>query len=310
MEDNEMRKRFSIFVVCVLAFACSHTTNPVAPSTTGTSVVGSSPVTTGAAISGTVVSNLTTSTYQAEAAAMTVTVGGTQISATVDGQGQFTLTGVPAGTVRLVFTGTGVNATLTLEGVGERDQIRITVRVNGTTAELQDDRHDKPDNGIELEGTLGEVSLAARTLRVNGMLVSVPAGTPIRHGDTTIDFSALRVGDRVHVKGTTTASGVTASEVKVQNASSGPGDGNDQGDDDDHGDDDHGEAELKGALSALSGTCPSISFTVSKSPVTTSGSTQFKDGACSALKNGDKVEVKGIRQANNVVMASRVEKKK
>src|SRR5436190_837594 len=135
VEDNEMGKRFSIFVVCVLAFACSHATNPAAPSTTGSGVVGSSPVTTGAAISGTVVTTITSSAYRAETAAMTVTVSGTRISATIDGKGQFTLTGVPPGTVQLMFTGPGVNAALTINDVGEHDEIHITVRVNGNTAE-------------------------------------------------------------------------------------------------------------------------------------------------------------------------------
>jgi hypothetical protein len=269
----------------------------------GSGVVGSSPVTTGAAISGTVVTTITSSAYRAAATALTVTVSGTQISATIDGKGQFTLTGVPPGTVQLMFTGPGVNAALTLSDVGERDEIHITVRVNGNNAELEDDRHNKPDNGVELEGTLTEVTTAARTFRVSGMLVNVPAGTPIRHGDTMLDFSTLKVGDRVHVKGTSTGTTVMATEVTLQNANGNPGQGG--GDDGNDGDD-----ELEGALSALSGTCPSISFTVSKSPVMTNASTQFRDAACSALKNNDKVEVKGTKQANGVVLASRVEKKK
>ena len=53
----------------------------------------------------------------------------------------------------------------------------------------------------------------------------------------------------------------------------------------------------------------SITFSVSGSTVSTSASTRFDD-ACSSLKNGDRVEVRGVRQTNNVVAASRVEKKK
>lgn len=305
-----MRKRLSILVVCLLAVACSHATNPAAPSTTGSGIDGSSPVTTGAAISGTVVTTITSSAYRTAATALTVTVSGTQMSATIDGKGQFTLTGVPPGTVQLMFTGPGVNAALTLSDVGERDEIHITVRVNGNTAELEDDRHTKPDNGVELEGTLTEVNTAARTFRVSGMLVNVPAGTSIRHGDTMLDFSTLKIGDRVHVKGTSTGTTVIATEVTLQNANGNPGQGGGDHGDEDGNDDDHEEAELEGALSALSGTCPSISFTVSKSPVMTNASTQFRDAACSALKNNDKVEVKGTKQANGVVLASRVEKKK
>ena len=70
-----------------------------------------------------------------------------------------------------------------------------------------------------------------------------------------------------------------------------------------------GRVELKGAIAGLNGQCPTISFSVSGSPVITSATTTFDDGACSVLKNGDQVEVEGVRQANNVVMASRVENK-
>jgi hypothetical protein len=44
--------------------------------------------------------------------------------------------------------------------------------------------------------------------------------------------------------------------------------------------------------------------------VATSNSTEFKDVSCAALKNGDRVEVKGSRTSPTaVVNATRVEKK-
>ena len=39
-------------------------------------------------------------------------------------------------------------------------------------------------------------------------------------------------------------------------------------------------------------------------------STQFKEAACASLKAGDSVEVKGARQTDNSVLATRVERKK
>ena len=70
-----------------------------------------------------------------------------------------------------------------------------------------------------------------------------------------------------------------------------------------------GRVELKGAIAGLGGGCPSITFTVSGSTVTTSASTRFDDGSCSSLKNGDRVEVKGVRQHRTMVAASRVAEK-
>ena len=49
-------------------------------------------------------------------------------------------------------------------------------------------------------------------------------------------------------------------------------------------------------------------FTLGTTTVKTDSSTAFKDVACSALTNGDRVEVKGTRQSSTLVLASRVSK--
>jgi len=65
--------------------------------------------------------------------------------------------------------------------------------------------------------------------------------------------------------------------------------------------------ELKGAVSSVSGTCPTPTFVVNETTVTTTTSTQFKDGSCDSLAVGRQVEVRGTRQADGTVLASRVE---
>jgi hypothetical protein len=314
VEDYKMVARVQILVVCcALTVACGSGSSPTTPSAATAQGAGASPVLSGAVISGTVVTSVTSSSFRAMSTSLTVSVTGTTIVATVDGSGIFTLQGVPTGTVELHFKGPGIDATAVIQNVGDHDTIHITVRLSGAGAEVEDDRDDKPDHGVEIEGKLTEVNTGARTLRVGGTLINVPAGTPIRHGDTTIDFATLRVGDRVHVKGTTTTTGVTATEVKLQSDTTTPtppgtpGKGDDDGKDDDH---EQGGVDLKGTIAGLSGTCPSISFTVSGSSVTTGPKTEFDDGACSTLKNGSTVEVKGTRQANGSVLASEVDKKK
>jgi hypothetical protein len=80
---------------------------------------------------------------------------------------------------------------------------------------------------VEIEGLIASKSGDAIT--VNAQSVTVPTNCVIRHGNTQFQFSDLKVGDRVHVKGmrTTTGSGSTATtkieaaEVKLQNAGSG-----------------------------------------------------------------------------------------
>ena len=88
-------------------------------------------------------------------------------------------------------------------------------------------------------------------------------------------------------------------------------------DDDDDEDDDRGAAgasvELKGTIAtgSLTGSCASntLAFKIGTTAVKTNSSTEFKDASCSSLKAGDSVEVRGKRQTDASVLASRVERK-
>ena len=141
------------------------------------------------------------------ASSVTVTVEGTGITTTVDGNGEFTLTNVPAGTVRIQFTGPGTNATVTLSGVNNGDHIDITVSLNGKDARVE-------SQDMESEG-------------------------------------------------------------KVTNLSASP--------------------------------CPNLTFAVNSRTIHTNSATKFEEGSCSAIKNDVKVEVKGTRQSDGSIMATKVE---
>ena len=67
------------------------------------------------------------------------------------------------------------------------------------------------------------------------------------------------------------------------------------------------EAEVEGIVSALSGSCPSLTFMAGTTKVTTSASTQFKETLCSQVTNGVKAEATGIGQADGSIAATRVE---
>ena len=147
---------------------------------------------------------------------------------------------------------------------------------------------------VELKGII-----AGRTGACPSITFSVGTSTVMTNSATTFDdgaCSTLQNGVQVEVEGVRQANDVVLAS-RVENKT--------PDDDDRHG----GEARLQGSIAGLGGACPSMTFSVSGSTVSTSASTRFDD-ACSSLKNGDRVEVRGVRQTNNVVAASRVEKKK
>lgn len=279
---------------------------------------------TGATISGTVVTGARTSALSlpagleaggfvslASTSRTTITVNGTSISVESNDDGSFVLQNVPEGDITLTIAGPGFSAQVVVPGVATNAQIRVTIRVTGSTAELDDEEH-VSDGKVEIEGRI--VSVNGRTLVIGSRPTSVlvPEGTPIRHGNETRTFSELIPGVRVHVKASRAGDVLTANEVKLQNDNRVGDDKRDDEDDerDDDEDDDDEEFETSGAISGtISGACPTISFNVAGTVVTTNASTKFGDVTCSTLKSGDTVKVEGARQANGSVLAKEVEKK-
>jgi len=277
------RWKFLATVTVVIAAASLAACGGSSPSTAAVSPTApSAPSTpaavTGATITGTV-QGLAGSSSAGRVAArdvVTVTVAGTTITATIDGQGTFVLKGVPAGTVTLTFSGT--SATVTLQNVGNSGQIKIMVVIAGSTATVETEQR-VVDGQTELEGRISSLGATGGTFYIGDTLVT--AGTaPIRHGETTVLFSALQVGDRVHVTGTatgtgTTTPGVTASLIIVQNTNP------------------KVPVNLKGAVSNVTGACSPARFVVEGWTVE-AASTVFQKGTCSTdLKNGAEVHVKG-----------------
>lgn len=177
---------------------------------------------------------------------------------------------------------------------GDQVEVRGTRQSNGTIlADRVDDDDDDDEAGVvELKGTVSGRSgtCPAITFSVAGTTVATNASTVF--DDATC--ARLVNGDRIEVKGTRQANGsVLATRIE---------------DEEDEDDEDDREVELKGTLSGKAGTCPAITFAVAGSSVATNASTRFDDTTCSALGNGDRVEVKGTRQSNGMVAASRVEK--
>jgi hypothetical protein len=206
-------------VILLIPAACS---NDGASSPTGPSANGRP---RGAVITGRVtgISGRATATGVASTMAtsrVTVTVAGTDISTQIDGDGDFTLTGVPPGDVVLRFTGDGVSAAITLTGVSATDRITVTISLNGNGARLEserrgrngdddddddDDEDDEDDDDNELEGSVSNLSgtCPAITFTVRATAVTTNSATRFEDGPC----ARIANGERVEVEGTRQADG-------------------------------------------------------------------------------------------------------
>ena len=228
---------------------------------------------------------------------VTISIVGTGISTNADNQGQFALDNVPSGTVVLNFSAPGANATATLQGVGPNDRVQITVTVNGNNAHIDSEHH----NNGEISTNISSIDNGNKSFQAGNWTVKTTSSTVIRHGSKTVQFSDLKVGDHVQVRGTRDGSTVTATEIKVEQG----GQGGDANDDEDN--DEGHEAEVGGKVSGLSNSCPGITFTVGNTRVAANQNTTYSKGAsCGAIKNDLKVEVEGNKQSDGSVLALRI----
>jgi len=311
---------YSVAALVALSFsvnACGKSNSPNAPTSPSASASaqpgsGSAPgVSTGTTITGTILggsgaaSMRSASGLRPMSVGLTVTIVGTSMTVSIDGAGNFQLQNVPSGDVVLEIRGPGVDALAPLAGVAANSNIHLRIVVNGAVADIDENEVEMEGNRIEVEGRISAVNAGGLMITIGATVVSVPAGTPIRHDGNTELFSALHVGDRVHVHAAMVGSLVTATEVEDHNdpgappqANQGPGNDNDEN-----------EGEAEGPIAARAGTCPTLTFTVSARAVSTNAGTEFKDGACTSLVNGTSVEVKGTVQTNGSILATRVETK-
>lgn len=168
--------------------------------------------------------------------------------------------------------------------------------------EDQDEERGKPDKGVKgaLSGFVTFVD--ATSLTVRGISVTLGPGAVIRHGHRTLTLADIHVGDHVQARGAMVAGALVATEIKVENTSR-----NDDDDDDD--DEARSLFGVEGVVSGITATtaCPALTFMVGTTSVTTSATTEFDGMLCTALANGLVVEVKGVRQTDGSVLATKVE---
>ena len=287
----------AVVVGLVTAVACNSSKSPskpdaAAPSSTASG--GSAPtVPVGATISGLVSNGGSATPLMLMAAGgmrrVTVAVTGTGLTATTDGTGRFSLTGVPAGQVTLQFTG-AATGTMSLDDVAEHDAIQIEVHVQNGEVE---DEQAQTGAQAQLEGKIVSVNGGAHSFVIGQITVMVPSTATIRHGDQTLTFSNLIAGARVHAKGSLTGSTLTATRVEVQQSGGpGPGNGNGNGGNGNGGngndDNDANEVEVTGTVAGLGGSCPAITFRAGGRPC--HDLEHSSSLACASIANGAKVE--------------------
>jgi Domain of unknown function (DUF5666) len=221
---------------------------------------------------------------------MDVAVANTALSTSVGGDGRFALSRVPPGAVRLQFSGPSVNAMLPLGTLQEGQVLSITVSVSGNSATLRDgvsgqdnDRNDDDVADIQILGDVAGLSGSCpdRLFRVAGRSVATTAATLFRR----VTCELLVNGQQVEVEGPVIAGVIRAEKVQLENA---------QG------------IDRRGALAGLSGTCPSVSFSINGTRFFTNATTEFKDRACSDLTNSQSTRADGHLQSDGRVLAERV----
>jgi hypothetical protein len=160
--------------------------------------------------------------------------------------------------------------------------------------------------GINISGTVSSASSVGARPPSGGMIVSV-AGTSLSSpvgadgtfslsgvpaGDLQLTFSGggdtavlgllnIRQGEVVRIAVT-----IVGSTAILQSETRGIG----------------AEAEARGAVARLGGSCPTLTFTVADQAVQTTINTRF-DLACGAVQAGTRVEVKGTRRQDGSLLA-------
>lgn len=241
------------------------------------------------------------SSFRIAALTLTLTAGivvaGCGANTSLSPTGPTTATGTSSGALASTADAEATSAATTFSDAGAFDTQKK--KKDEHPGEDGEHEHGRPDGKrVEVNGHITALDAGARKFSVGTQQVSVPLTAIIRHGSKTLLFTDLQLGDHVEVKGSMGATALDATEVKVEQGG--------KGDDGEDGDGDRDEPELNGAVAALVGTCPALTFNVGTTKVTTSATTTFRGITCAAVALGTIVEVDGTKQGDGSIVATRV----
>ena len=287
-----MRKGLGLTLVAMLlSGACGGGSgSPSSPS--GVTSPGGSSATITGTVRG-VSSAMLAASNGAAIAGVTISVVGTSLSATADVAGRFTLTNVPAGAVQLQLTGGGANAIVALNPVAAQQTIDVVLAVSGSSASVESEVRSGTGEA-QLEGRVESLppTMPALTFKAAGRSVRTDASTRFVDGSQTRTFGDLRLGMRIHAKGSMAGDNFTASVVELQNSNTSL------------------PVNVNGTLDSLTGTASAFQFKIGSRLVKGDAQTTFfGDGSTpdtfTSLKEGSRVEVKG-EQRDDFVYAVRI----
>lgn len=222
-----------------------------------------------------------------------VAVAGTTVTSPVDAGGRFTLGNVPSGDVQLQFSGGGATVTLPVAAVQPAERIDLVVSVAGASAAIESQVR-SGGSGAELEGRVESLppTTAPLSFKAAGKVVNTGPSTRFQDGSATRSFSDLKIGMRVHVKGTASGDAITATLVELQNSNVDI------------------PVEVNGVIDTLTGAAAAFQFKIGSIVVKGDTNTAFfgdgdKPDTFADLKNGVRVEVKG-QQRDGFVYAVRI----
>ena len=240
------------------------------------------------------------SSFRIAALTLTLTAGivvaGCSANTSLSPTGPTAATGISSGALASTADAEATSTATTFSDAGAFDTQKKKDEHHGEDGEHE---HGRPDGKrVEVNGHITALDAGARNFSIGTQQVSVPLTAIIRHGSKTLLFTDLQLGDHVEVKGSMGATALVATEVKVEQGG--------KGDDGEDEDGDRDESELNGAVAALAGTCPALTFNILTTKVTTSATTTFRGITCATVANATIVEVNGTKQADGSIAATRV----
>jgi hypothetical protein len=302
------RARFSLIPVAGLALAlaaagCGTSSSVTGPEEAPTVAIGAAVLRGTVVGDGVAASSTAGFTALSEGSGWTVRVEGTALSTAVDDEGEFILSGVPAGTITLVFAGPGGTARLTVSGLLDGQVLSLQVHLSGGTATVASQEPCAPTKETKLTGTLD--SMKGTQLVIGGRPVDASQIRKVWRGWERIQLDQLDVGEKVKVWGTLRGDGmIVAEEIEALDA---------------HGKEKKwvrfgGKVQSIGFRALDVHGNPNVSYptlVVAGRTVKTSSGTKFKwsDGTVlnpGDIRVGDKANVEGWKQSNGVVDAEKV----
>lgn len=199
---------------------------------------------------------------------------------------------------------------LTTLAVGNRVEVK-GVLSNGvlmaTKVETEEARESSRGGRYEFYGvaSMGSYASAGNTLSFNIQGQSVVFSRAINQGTTDVcGISTMGSTPYVEVKGVLNSGKIQASKIECKSTGMNDDDESDGDDDDNDRDFSGNRFEMEGVVSNYNSAARE--FTLNGTRVSVQN-TRFKDGNLAQLSNGDRVEVKGALDANQVFQASELE---